>query len=175
MMSLLLGQLSSSGPIVNVKSNLVRLSKNTSESVDMETRCQIVDGFYERLRLSGYGHEQSVKIITSGLTGYERIRRNADRSGGNINRCAAEGAEERHRKKLLGKTNWFKGKSDEEREKKRGVKNKIKNKRDGGPTGLQHCVAILAGWAGFFRGGLKGNDQEKYTLEVKTDGESQKK
>ena len=126
----------------------------------METRCQIVDGFYERLRLSGYGHEQSVKIITSGLTGYERIRRNADRSGGNINRCAAEGAEERHRKKLLGKTNWFKGKSDEEREKKRGVKNKIKNKRDEGPTGLQHCVAMLARWAGvppgrIFEGGFE--------------------
>ena len=60
---------------------VVRLSKNTSESVDMETRCQIVDSFYERLQLSGYGHEQSVKIITSGLTGYERIRRNATGQG----------------------------------------------------------------------------------------------
>ena len=87
---------------------VVRLSKNTSELVDMGTRCEIIDGFYDRLKLSGYSHEQSVKIITSGLTGYERIRRNAAREGGNINRCVAEGAAERNKKKLLGKSNWFK-------------------------------------------------------------------
>ena len=31
----------------------VRISKNTSELVDMETRGKIIDNFYERLQLSG--------------------------------------------------------------------------------------------------------------------------
>ena len=87
--------------------DVVRLSKNTSELVDMETRSEIIDSFHDRLQLSGYSHEQSVRIISNGLMGYERIRRNAARDGGNINRSEEEGREERHKKKLLGKTNWF--------------------------------------------------------------------
>ena len=103
---------------------MVRLSKNTSELVDIGTRADIIDTFYERLQLSGYSHEQSVRIITSGLTGYERIRRNAARVGGNINRSAAEGVGERHKKKLLGKTNWFKMHKKREMEtEKRGNRN----------------------------------------------------
>ena len=48
------------------------------------------------------------------------------------------------------------------------------SRRDGGPKGLQHCVAMLAPSGpeslrdGFFGGGLKGNCQKKYTMEVKT-------
>ena len=34
---------------------VVPLSKNTSEVVDIETRSQLVDNFYERLQLFGYG------------------------------------------------------------------------------------------------------------------------
>ena len=42
------------------------------------------------------------------------------------------------------------------------------------PKGLQHCEAMLAPSGpeslrdGFFGGGLKGNCQKKYTMEVKT-------
>ena len=92
--------------VASLTQEVVRLSKNTSELVDIGIRGRIIDDFYERLQLSGYGHDQSLRIITSGLVGYERIRRNAARMGGNINRCAAEGAGERYKKKLLGKTNW---------------------------------------------------------------------
>ena len=34
---------------------VVPLSKNTSEVADIETRSQLVDNFYERLQLFGYG------------------------------------------------------------------------------------------------------------------------
>ena len=34
---------------------VVPLSKNTNEVVDIETRSQLVDNFYERLQLFGYG------------------------------------------------------------------------------------------------------------------------
>ena len=94
--------------VAALSQEVVRLSKNTSELVDIETRSQMVDNFYERLQLSGYGHEQSVRIITSGLKGYERIRINAAKSGNNINRSEEKGRGERLNKKLLGKTNWFK-------------------------------------------------------------------
>ncbi len=98
--------------VASLTQEVVRLLKNTSELVDIETRAGLIDSFYERLQLSGYSHEQSVRIITSGLTGYERIRSNAARVGGNINRSAAEGVGERQKKKLLGQTKWFKKKSE---------------------------------------------------------------
>ena len=77
--------------VASLTQEVVRLSKNTSELVDIATRAELIDTFYERLQLSGYSHDQSVRIITSGLTGYERIRSKAARVGGNINRSAAEG------------------------------------------------------------------------------------
>ena len=50
----------SSALVENVKvtastQEVVPLSKNTSEVMDIETRSQLVDNFYERLQLFGYG------------------------------------------------------------------------------------------------------------------------
>ena len=81
--------LSENFKVAALTQEVVRLSKNTSELVDIGTRSQIVNTFYERLQLSGYGYEQSVRIITSGLKGYER--KNVAKSGGNINRSKEEG------------------------------------------------------------------------------------
>ena len=52
--------------------------------------------------------------MIAGLRGYERIRENAVKKGGEINRSEEEGAEGRYKKKLLGKANWFKKTKEED-------------------------------------------------------------
>ena len=63
---------------------------------------------FSRLELSQYSLDASRRIMVAGLKGYERIREKAIRTGGSINRSEEEGAAERYKKKLLGKTSWFK-------------------------------------------------------------------
>ena len=46
--------------------------------------------------------------MTAGLTGYENMKQAAQESGSGIHKGAAEGAVERRRKKLVGKSSWFK-------------------------------------------------------------------
>ena len=46
--------------------------------------------------------------MTAGLTGYENMKLAAEKSGSGIHKGAAEGAVERRRKKLIGKSSWFK-------------------------------------------------------------------
>ena len=94
--------------IASLTQEVVRRSKNTSEEVDMKSRVEILDEYHRRLELSLYSLEASRRIMVAGLRGYERIRKKAARAGRNINRSEEEGAEGRYRKKLLGKTNWFK-------------------------------------------------------------------
>ena len=48
------------------------------------------------------------KIVTAGLLGYENIKLVAEKSGKGIHSSAAEGAVARRRKKLVGKSSWFK-------------------------------------------------------------------
>ena len=56
----------------------------------------------------GYGCDQVDKIVTAGLLGYENIKLGAEKSGKGIHSSVAEGAVTRRRKKLVGKSSWFK-------------------------------------------------------------------
>ena len=58
-----------------------------------------------------YSKEQTKKIVTARLVGYENMKTDAEEAGGSIHKGAAEGAVERRRKKLVGKSSWFKGSS----------------------------------------------------------------
>ena len=66
--------------------------------------------------MSQYSLEASRRIMVAGLRGYERIRAKAARTGGNINRSEEEGAAGRYKKKLLGKSNWFKKTKDNDQQ-----------------------------------------------------------
>ena len=81
---------------------MIRLSKNTSEDVPIEIRVAIIDDFHHRLELV------CDRIVVSDLKGYERIREQAVKTGGYINRPAKVGEEGRRLKKLQDKSNWFK-------------------------------------------------------------------
>ena len=65
--------------------------------------------------------------MVSGLKGYERIREQAAKTGGYINRPARVGKEGRRLKKLLGKSNWFKKVKKQQEENVSGKKRKPRN------------------------------------------------
>ena len=88
--------------------NLIRRMKCTSELLPMESRIVVIDEFCRQLISSGWGRDQVDKIVTAGLLGYENIKLEAKKSGMGIHKSAAEGAVARRRKKLVGKSSWFK-------------------------------------------------------------------
>ena len=93
--------------IASLTQNLIRRMKNTSELVNMKVRLAIVDEFAEQLMMSGYGRDQTRRIITGGLVGYENLKATAAESGEGLHRSAAAGAVARRRARLLGRGNWF--------------------------------------------------------------------
>ena len=74
----------------------------------MESRIVVIDDFSRQLISSGWGRDQVYKIVTAGLLGYENIKLGAEKLGKGIHSSAAEGAVARRRKKLVGKSSWFK-------------------------------------------------------------------
>ena len=74
----------------------------------LDERLAVIEQFTEQVLMSGYSREQTVKIVTAGLVGYENMKVTAEKSGCGLHKNAAEGAVERRRKKLIGKSSWFK-------------------------------------------------------------------
>ena len=81
---------------------------NTCERVDQEVRDDIVDAFSAKLTRSGYSKQQVRTVIESGLKGYQNKLARCAKKGKMLHRQATSTAASRNRKKLLGKTNWFK-------------------------------------------------------------------
>ena len=86
---------------------VIRRERNTSRLVDLNVRHEIRNKFMMKLRKSGYGPKQRVKIMLSGLRGYYWMCENEDIGGRRINQTRSEGASVRRIKKTIGKTNWF--------------------------------------------------------------------
>ena len=89
--------------------DLTRRLLNTSESIEMDERIKIIDDYSQKLVNSGYGIDQVRRIVLNGIKGYERKLMESRESGGRkIHRTAGESSGMRSRKKLLGKSEWFK-------------------------------------------------------------------
>ena len=87
-----------------------RMSNTWGEGMD-EVRTLVIDNYAVKILTSGYSVEQTRKIILSGLRGYEaKVRRTSEDSGTS-----------RAKKKILGKSTWFKG----------GRRGLLKSKRGG--------------------------------------------
>ena len=91
--------------------NMFRRMSNTSELLPMEERLSVIDSYASQLTMSGYSLKQTQDIIINGLRGYERLRTKEMRGQAKLHRPAEDGQEERQRKKILSKANWFKQKS----------------------------------------------------------------
>ena len=117
--------------VSTLSQEVVRRMKTTSRLLDTSVRVNIINTFTRKLERSGYQAKQIREIISAGLCGYEKIVKKAERTGGNINRGASEGAGRRHLKRLLGRQNWFRvdkkkgDENEEEKEKKEGKKKKL--------------------------------------------------
>ena len=89
--------------------DLTRRLLNTSETLGLEERVRVVDNYSQKLVNSGFGIIQVRKIIINGILGYERRVKESELPGGRkLHRTAEESSGGRSRKKLLGKTEWFK-------------------------------------------------------------------
>ena len=91
----------------------MRSSKNTSEELTQEQKNQVLDNYTKKLLASGHNRAQAHRIMTAGLTGYERLLKKQVDGIANIHRPSSSGLAARNRKKLLNKTKWFKVKQQE--------------------------------------------------------------
>ena len=77
--------------------------------VDEDLRLGAIDDFAIKIITSGYSLEQARRIILGGIRGYEAkvLRRKVGNTP--LYRTAEESGASRTKKKILGKSTWFKG------------------------------------------------------------------
>ena len=109
---------------VQILSNdLIRRLKNNSEDLGAGAKRKIVDQYAKKLRTSGWSMEQTRRIITNGIKGYESMRRRCVEQGKRLHKSSEESKGARTRKKLLGKSNWFRSnKSNKQQEQEDSLK-----------------------------------------------------
>ena len=92
-----------------VSNDLVRRLCNSMEELGSEEMKRIIDGYGQKLLSSGYSLEQSRRIVVNGIKGYEGRKRRCEAQGRKLKRTAKESMDDRSKKTLLGRSNWFKG------------------------------------------------------------------
>ena len=122
--------MSQNGLIASLTQEVVRRCKNTSESLPQQTKDEIINRFAVKMANSNHSRAQIHKVITAGLTGYERMLARQLTGGKSIH--TPSGLAQRHRKKLLSKTRWFR---PDRREKEGGEYGQGNSKTVGGKTG----------------------------------------
>ena len=111
-----------------VSNDLVRRLQNNSEDLGAEAKRTVVDDYSQKLINSGYSKDQVRKIIVNGIKGYEGKRRRTLAAGKGLHRSSKDSLEQRTRKKLLGKTCWFKKKTqkpENDASQGKGLKQKV--------------------------------------------------
>ena len=96
--------------------DLVRRMMNTKEDRPDSFRATIIDKYGVKLMTSGYSKEQSRRILVSGMKGYlrKKERRKQAGRGGRIHLTSQESQQSRIRKKLIGKSSWYKSRKKED-------------------------------------------------------------
>ena len=95
---------------LRIEQDLVRRLLNTKEELPPCYRAQVIDDYGAKLRTSGYNMEVTRKILCNGMKGYAMKVQRRRLMGSRIHRTAQESSSDRWRKKMLGKTNWFREK-----------------------------------------------------------------
>ena len=90
---------------------LVRYFLNTEEKLLTGEAKDLIDRYATKLLTSGYRREQVVRIVVSGIRCYEARVKRCKREGRKLYRTAAQSSSTRMRKKLLGKTEWYRKRS----------------------------------------------------------------
>ena len=90
-----------------LSNDLVRRLRNSSEELGKGAKVEIVDNYAQKLVNSGFRGEQLRRIVTNGIKGYESKLRRCREQGWRLHRSSTDSQGERIRRKLLGKSNWF--------------------------------------------------------------------
>ena len=93
--------------VQSLSNDLVRRLLNTREGLPDRYRAEVLDNYGVKLLTSGYGYEQTRRIVLSGAKGYLAKVKRRTQNGGKLQRTAKESSSWRWRKKLLGKSSWF--------------------------------------------------------------------
>ena len=103
--------------------DLTRRLLNTSESLGMNAKVKVVDMYSQKLTNSGYRVDQVKRIVINGIKGYEkRVQESRIEGGRRLHRTSGESSTGRTRKKLLGKSEWFKKKKSFKKNDERAAK-----------------------------------------------------
>ena len=121
--------------------DLVRRLCNSMEQLGEEERRRIIDGYSQKLINSGYGIDQTKKIIVNGIRGYEGKGRKLRcvKEGRRLHRTSKESQGARERKKLLAKLNWYRSR-DKIDHYEDGRKGNRRNREGTGPKGAKSPV-----------------------------------
>ena len=96
--------------LVGILSNeVMRRMLNIGGETSSQARWDALDNYAVKLLTSGFSLEQTRKIILSGLKGYEGKIQRRKLEMAPLYRTSEESGPSRTRKKLLGKSTWFKG------------------------------------------------------------------
>ena len=100
-------------PKVQIVSNeVIRRLLNTGREIPLKQKRGILDDFGGKLLASGYDTEQTRRIILGGIRGFESKVKRRELEGIPLYRTSEESGENRRRKKLVGKSSWFKGRGN---------------------------------------------------------------
>ena len=100
----------------SLSQDLIRRMLNTSERISQVERNEIIEKYIEKLEVSGYNKVKRKKIIEAGLKGYQAKVEKSQRDGTDLHRAAETTIANRYKKKLMGKSNWFKNEKKESNE-----------------------------------------------------------
>ena len=96
--------------LVGILANeVMRRMLNIGGKTGNQARLEAVDNYAVKLLTSGFGIEQTRRIILSGLKGYEGKVQRRKLEMAPLYRTSEDSGKSRARKKLLGKSTWFKG------------------------------------------------------------------
>ena len=103
--------------ILSLSNDLVRRLVNTKVELHLKYREDVVDQYARKLFTSGYRKEQVQRILLNGIKGYitKKSRRQAC-GRGRIHHTSQESLGGRIKKKLLGKSSWYRKTSDEDQQ-----------------------------------------------------------
>ena len=96
-----------------------RLLKNyTIQVISLENkeREEVVDGYGIKLMTSGFGKEQTQRILVSGIKGYLGKRDRRRKNGRRIHLTARESNQGRIRKKMLERNSWYKARRKDDKD-----------------------------------------------------------
>ena len=100
-----------------LSNDLVRRLLNTKEELPSQYRADILNKYGVKLLTSGYEYDQVRRILMNGAKGYLSKVERRKKDGGRLHRTAAKSSQARQRRKLLGKTSWYRDKRIKEDEK----------------------------------------------------------